>query len=163
MKTWFITLVAALVAGCGQFGAVDISAESSALAGLDGAVVAEVLANPIARQRINEEPEATRESMAQGIVRNFIVCRSAHDAYRTWIGTGIAPEPPPLPEPTNPIDPSAGNWVAVHASLVDSIQSGEPDRLRSWITGNGSCGVWIPAIAGQPDGLTINDAIESGA
>lgn len=133
---------------------------SDAYAGLDQAVVQEVFANPVAIQKIDEEPESTRLSMAQGIVRNFMVCRNAYDTYEQWLTTGERPELAPLPVPENPEEPSNGDWDVTFKALQDRLKSGEPDQLREWLTAEGSCGAWIPATPGDADGPTIRDAIE---
>ena len=162
MKRIVATAVLCIVAlsGCGE--TTEISVESEVFSGLDPVVVSEVFANTVAQQRIAEEPPETRESMAQGITRNFIVCRDAYRAYDDWIHTGTAPELEPLPIPTSPREPSSSDWTKSYQSLQDRVSSGEVQQLREWLTATGSCGQWIPATPGDVSGPTISDAIEAG-
>jgi len=138
------------------------SADAKHFQGLDPAVVAEVLTNPVARQKIEEEPSATRESMAQAIVINFILCRDAFRVYRDWINTGRAPDLAPPPLPTNPRDPSFSGLESYYGLFESAIDSGELERLRFVLTAEGSCGRWIPAVPGDSSGPTIMDSIEEG-
>lgn len=153
--------VALVLSGCASDPA--LSASSDAFAGLDPAVTEEVLAHPAAKQKIAEEPAETRESMAQGIVRNFIVCRAAHEAYQSWMTSGVSPTLAPLPEPRSPREPSHSDWITAYERLEAHVTSGEPEQLRSWLTGTGSCGEWIPAAPGDASGPTIKDAVEAVA
>jgi hypothetical protein len=153
-----LAVAALVVSGCAETDPLDV--DSPVFAGLDQAVVEEVLDNPAATQKINEEPESTRASMAQGIVRNFLVCRDAYETYEGWITTGIRPELAPLPTPDNPEEPSNGDWATAYSALEDRVASGESDQLREWLTAEGSCGAWIPADPDQADGPTIRDAID---
>jgi hypothetical protein len=154
-----IVLCAVAVVGCG--GDVP-SADAEHFQGLDPAVVTEVLTNPIARQKIEEEPSPTRESMAQGIVINFILCRDAFRVYREWINTGSPPDLARPPVPTRPREPSSSDLESYYALFEDAIDSGELERLRFVLTAEGSCGRWIPAVPGDSSGPTIMDAIEAG-
>jgi len=124
-------------------------------AGLDPAVVAEVLANPVAQSRIEGDAQADKERRLQGMVINFIVCRDMYRVYETWLTTGVAPEPSPIPQPHDP----RADWNTQFGVLTDAARSGDIDRLRSVIIGEGTCGNWIPLHPGQPDGPTIEDAI----
>ena len=153
---------ALLLTGCSS-KAASPDADSPAFAGLDVNVVAEVLENPTAVERIKGEPDDTQDSMAQGIARNFIVCRNALDVYQTWIDTGVRPDLAPLPMPDNPVDPSARLWESDYASLEARAESGDPANLRDWLTLEGSCGAWIPANPGDPNGPTIADVVESSS
>jgi hypothetical protein len=144
--------------GCGA--GQSLSADAPYFEGLDSGVVAEVLVDPVARQKIEEEPEDTRESMAQGIAINFMVCRDALRVYEDWIGTGVAPDLNPLPVPARPREPSYSDWETTFADLEARLASGEIEQLRFWLTAEGSCGQWIPALPGDPSGPTIKDAVE---
>lgn len=138
----------------------SLTSDSPVFAGLDTAVAEEVLANPVAMQKIDEEPESTKFSMAQGIVRNFQVCRDAYATYDEWLATGVRPGLAPLPIPDNPEEPSNGDWATTYSALEERVKSGESDQLREWLTAEGSCGAWIPAEPGQADGPTIREAVE---
>ncbi|ROS22959.1 hypothetical protein [Cellulomonas sp. PhB150] len=141
---------------------VKVDAAQPYFEGLEAAYVQEVLDNPVSRQKINEEPEDTRASMAQGIVRNFIVCRGVWDDYSKWITTGVRPDLVALPEPKNPEEPSATQWKTDYAYLESQYASGEPDQVRDWLTQPGSCGAWIPVSPDKPD-VTISDAVRAGS
>lgn len=157
-------LAALLVAACS--GNADASVESvdaRVFAGLDPVVVQEVLDNPIAMGKINEEPEDSRESMAQGIVRNFEVCRDAAAFYSEWLGTGEKPDLAPLPVPEDPREPSNSAWDADYGLLTAAADSGDPQLVRDWLTLVGSCGQWIPATPGDVNGPTIAEVIEGAS
>lgn len=139
-----------------------LSADADYFDGLDGTVVAEILEHPAARQKIEEEPSATRASMAQGIAVNFMVCRDALRAYQGWVSTGVAPSLGPLPKPIHPREPSFSANENQYARLAASLDSGELDQLRLSLTGEGSCGQWIPASPGDAAGPTIKDVVEGG-
>lgn len=146
-----------VVGACASSKAV--SADASYFDGLDQDVVAEVLADPVARQKIDEEPEDTRASMAQGITINYVVCRDALRVYQDWLSTGSASELAPLPVPVSPMQPSYSDWEASFAGLEARLDSGELEQLRFWLTAEGSCGQWIPAHPGEPSGPTIKDVV----
>ena len=152
--------MAGFVAGCSG-GEPAPTASSNYFDGLDGAVVAEVLANPVAMRKVAEEPTSTRSSMAQGIVRNFEQCRTAFQAYQSWLTTGVVPAPPQLSDPAEPIEPSNAAVVQSARMISDALDSGDPGGLRHFLTGNGSCGQWIPAEPGDLKGQTIKAAVES--
>lgn len=156
-----VAILLIAVAGCAFES--PLSLEADYFEGLDDAVVAEVLGNPIARQKIEDEPILTRGSMAQGIVINFITCRDALRVYQGWSSTGVAPDLEPLPIPTYPLEPSFSGNEIQYGLFETSIGSGELDQLRSSLTAEGSCGQWIPAIPGAPDGPTVKEAVEAGS
>lgn len=155
-----ITSLGAL-AGCGADHGLEAS--DVAFSGLDSAVVAEVLANPAATMKISQEPEDTRGSLAQGIVRNFIVCRDFYDTYEVWRRTGQAPAAPVLPQPSNPLEPSASGWPSEFRNYSDALRSGDITRLKSLLTGDSGCGVWVPAKAGDVSGPTIAVVVRGGS
>lgn len=138
-----------------------MDSQSEAFAGLDPVVVEEVLANPDATRKIGEEEtNSARASMAQGIVINFMTCRSVASAYATWVLEGVRPTLPTVPEVTVPKEPSYGDARAIHQRLVTAIDSGDPSRLRAYLEGPSSCGHWIPAKPGDVSGPTIEDALK---
>lgn len=141
-----------LLAGC---GAPDLSAESAVFEGLDTAVVQEVLDNPEAFGKVKQMEEGVQASMAQGIVRNFIQCRAAYSAYESWLTTGVAPTPPPVSTPTQPVEPSNETTDRAQAYIEAGIASGDPAQLRDFLVGDARCGEWIPADPGDPSGDTI--------
>ena len=156
-----------LVAGCTGVGggaafAAATSPDAEHFAGLDREVVAEVMSDPIALERLGQEADADRESMAQGMVRNFAVCRDAFELYARWITTGEPGSLAPLPVPDAPREPSHGSWPGEYARFEAAVTSGDPDRLREQLTANGACGQWIPARPNDASGLTIAEAIEAG-
>lgn len=151
-------VLASTLASCAGTGP-DLDAGSDVFEGLDPEVVAEVMANPVAWGKVQEEDEQTRASMAQGIVRNFIQCRGAFDAYRSWVTTGTTPEVPVVDAVVHPLEPAAGAIEQSQAYIEDAIASGEPARLKDFLVGEARCGEWIPVEPGRPDGPTIEDAL----
>ncbi len=148
--------------GCGG-EAETLSADAPHFEGLDSIVVAEIIDNPDVRQKIEEEPAATKESLAQGIAINFTVCRDALRVYQELEDTGVTPALNPLPAPINPMEPSHSDWDKSYTDLVTRADSGELEQLRFWLTANGSCGPWIPATPGDATGPSIEDVIEGRA
>lgn len=153
-------LVMTVISACASSD--EVKASDPTFQGLDPTVVSEVLANPVAVKKIDEEPAATRDSMAQGIVRNFIVCREFLVAYQDWQRTGLPPRDPSLPEPTNPLDPSNTAWLQEFPQYVATLHSGDPSRLRELLTNQSGCGSWIPASPGDVSGPTIASVVSSG-
>lgn len=163
-RIWRTALVIALgtagVAGC-RGGSSVPAADDKIFEGLDPEVVAEVLAFPHARQSIGEKDErAVRDGLAQGMVRNFIVCRDAHRVYTAWVNTGSPPQLAANPVPANPVEPASTGFADYYAQLSTAVKSGEIDNLRFWLTAEGGCGQWIPAEPDEPEGPTIKDVIE---
>jgi hypothetical protein len=149
------------LSACG--GDAEVSTEASYFDGLDPDVVVEVLNDPVAAQKIDEEPEETQPSMAQGLVRNYVICREAFGAYRQWTTTGEVPKLAPIPSPDNPEEPSNETTERDYSSVKAAIESGEPQQLRSRLTAEGGCGQWIPAEPDGREGPTIKEAIEESA
>jgi hypothetical protein len=138
-------------------GDEEPTADAEYFAGLDRTVVAEVLKNPVAQERVSGDSQEDKEMRLQGSVINFIVCRDLHRVYKTWLSTGTAPKPNPLPTPSKPrID-----WANEFSAVLQAAESGDPDNLRQVLTGPGTCGEWIPANPGDTSGQTIKDAIEA--
>ena len=150
-------LLSVLLAGC---GGDDLTPESDTFAGVDPAVVAEVRESPVAWGKVEQEDEATRASLAQGIARNFVQCRAAFGAYESWVTTGQTPPVPELPSVTHPLEPGNSALESDHAFVEAAIASGEPGKLRDFLVGEARCGEWIPAEPGAVDGPTIEDAVE---
>lgn len=140
-------------------GATDLDADDDAFEGLDPEVVTEVMANPVAWGKVQSEEDETRASMAQGIVRNFVQCRGAFDAYRSWVTTGTTPEVPALDAVAHPLEPATSAIENAQAYIADAIASGEPAQLKDFLVGEARCGEWIPVEPGRPDGPTIEDAV----
>lgn len=158
-----VMVLAAATAACGggQDSLSPLTSESSVFAGLNPKVVQEVLDNPVASGKIAEETEETnRDSLAQGIVVNFITCREVAHAYQEWVTTGTAPTLAPGAVPDDPLA-----WYeyepANRERLKSAMSSGDPARLRPYLVEESSCGNWIPAKPGDVSGPTIREAIES--
>ncbi|MEI2777729.1 MAG: hypothetical protein V9G19_17535 [Tetrasphaera sp.] len=127
-------------------------------AGLDSAVVNEVLASPAAQQRVEGDDEGAAKARYQGMVRNFIACRSALSVYQTWVATGEAPAFPDQPRPTNP-SATAKQLDQDIQQLRDHASSGDISLLRDDLTTESGCGHWIPAKPADPSGPTIADVV----
>jgi hypothetical protein len=135
----------------------DPSATDDYFAGLDPAVVSEVLANPVAQDRIKGDTPQDREMRLQGMAMSFMVCRDLYRVYETWVTTGQAPQPAPLPTPEDP----RADWQFEFGSQLRAVESGDPDQLRQVLTGPGTCGEWIPTTPGQASGPTIEDSVRA--
>lgn len=165
IRRWIVGIFAGCVVltGCSgvtDLGAVVITPNSEALAGLDSNVTTEMLANPIAVRRLRDEQgRAAKESLAQGMAINFTVCRDVLRVYEEWLKSGTPPELGPLPEPNSPRQPAMQNWNDAYLDLQERMASGDPDRLKEFLTGEGSCGEWIPATPGVGSGPTIEEVV----
>lgn len=153
---------AATAAACSSQDDLALPAASAPVFdGLDPAVVSEVLANPEASRKIlEEETISARDSMAQGIVINFLTCREVASDYRTWVTTGVRPSLKPVPVVAEPKQPSYGDAQAIHDRLESYVASGDPSQLAQTLTGPSSCGHWIPAKPGDVSGPTIEDSLK---
>lgn len=151
-----------LVGGCA--GSSDVlEASDPVFAGLDPAVVQEVLSSDAARDRVAGDDPATAASRYQGMVRNFSFCRSALEVYETWMRTGVAPEFPSQDVPENPAA-SADTMDREIRRVERLVGGGDISLLRADLTNeNGGCGVWIPANPGEPEGPTIADVVNGRA
>jgi len=153
----------ATVAACGG-GSETVrlpSAGSAMFDGLPTAVVSEVLENPDATRKIlEEETVSARDSMAQGIVINFMTCREVAAAYRQWVTEGVRPHLAAVPTVSAPQEPSYPDAQAIHARLESLVASGDPSQLEATLKGPSSCGHWIPARPGDVSGPTIEDSLE---
>lgn len=160
-RTVGAVLASAVLAGCGDDESLALDPADQAFAGIDKAIVTEVLENPEAAENIGlSATDGQAQSMAQGIALNFITCRAAGDAYRSWVMTGETPTTVTVPHVEHPIDPG-------HQAVEDFVQavntataSGDPATLRANLSGPGSCGSWIPAEPGDVSGPTIEDTLE---
>jgi hypothetical protein len=149
-----------MLVGCSH-SSDPVTAGASYFAGLDPAVVREVLTNPDAMGKVDAEPSPTRASLAQGIVENFIECRAEYTALRDWVTTGTKPVLAAMPKPTSPVQPSYDDVKAQHQRVAAAIDAGDPSPLRVDLTDvDGGCGVWIPEKAGDITGPTIADAVK---
>ncbi|WP_203336264.1 hypothetical protein [Nocardioides limicola] len=166
-----LALIAA--AGCGtQATALPTLDEDSAIfVGVEPSIVTEVLAHPQAQAMLDEEGtadddsgssgEERRDSLAQGIAINFVMCRATAEAYKSWLSSGVRPATPRVPTVAEPQEPSYSDWLDLQDRLDGLFMSGDPAQVRDrFLTGAGSCGEWIPAVPGDVSGPTIEDEIE---
>lgn len=155
-----LACAAVLFSGCSSDGDAGVGTDSAAFAGIDGDVAREVLSNPVSSAKIEEETtESSRASMAQGIALNFIMCRSTAQLYQDWVRTGVAPELPAVPTVDEPQQPAYDDTLLTQERLGDLIASGDPAELLGFLTGESSCGHWIPATPGDVSGPTIEDSL----
>jgi hypothetical protein len=150
-------VIGVFTSGCATAGA-ELSASEPAFAGLDAAVVAEVLGSPAARTNVAGDDPAVAASRYQGMVRNFTACRDALTVYQEWVATGVAPLLPVQPAPDNPAA-SDKAMKQVIARLEREAASGDISLLRAELTNDSGCGAWIPAEPGNASGPTIADVV----
>lgn len=156
-------MCAVLLAACDASGSTvsgpgavsEPSAGAFYFDGLPSAAVREVLANPVQQQNLQGVPGPALGSLAQATVRNLIFCREELRVYQGWIATGRPPSVTPGPVPTHPLEPGNTAIKQDYANLRAAVASGEPGTLQKELTGNGSCGQWVPAAPGDIDGPTI--------
>ena len=155
IKQLFLMLLALAMVGCGPD---QMTTDAIHFEGLDPEVVAEVLTHPRAQRFINRG-EDMKGNIAQAITLNFILCRDAMRAYQEWTSTGIPPTLAPLPEPVHPQQYAYSDTLYEYNTYQQSILSGDPQVLLSLITGQQTCGRWIPARPGDLSGPTIEDIL----
>lgn len=155
----FVTV--ALLAGCSAKADSELSASDPTFAGLDSEVTKEVLASPVAEDRVAGDDPAVASARYQGIVRNFVLCRDAYASYKTWLKSGESPGLPRQPNPTNPA-PTAGDMEADIKLFRDDLDSGDISLVRERLSSANGCGGWIPATPGDLSGQTIADAVKAG-
>lgn len=148
-----LALTVTLVPACSSEEAVA----ASTYAGLDQTLVAEATTNANFVDRLAEQPDDTKAGLAQGMVINFAVCRQLLHAYGQLVTTGSADPLPALPKPTSPSEFSYEWWVKDHASMTTAVANRDVDAVRRWLTGDGSCGEWVPAAPGNPE--TISERV----
>lgn len=150
-------VVAVAMAGCGGSDS-QITASDPAFAGLDQAVVKEVLDSKIARERVEGDEHSAAVGRYQGMVRNFVACRDALGVYQSWVKTGTAPKFPAQAKPANPA-PFAEDMDREIDTFTKEVSSGDISLLRDHLTNQSGCGNWIPAQPGDESGATIADVV----
>lgn len=155
IKQLVLALLAIGMVGCGP---EQMTTDAPHFEGLDPKVVAEVLSHPRARLFIDQS-EDWKPNIAQTITLNFILCRDAMRAYRQWTSTGIPPALAPMPEPVHPQQYAYSDARHQYNDYNQAIQSGDPQVLLSLITGQQTCGAWIPARPGELSGPTIEEVL----
>lgn len=139
-----------------------ITADNPIFTGIDPATVQEVLASEAVKSRLVGDSDEQRQMRLQGTAANFVLCRQAYDAYRSWLTTGT---PPRLPAPINfehPIQPAVQQYVLDRKEFTAHLESGEISALRSHLVNETGCGAWIPVNPGEQTGPTIADAVRGG-
>jgi hypothetical protein len=113
MRRALIAVILFAITGCIGTG---LSPDDKYLKGLDPEVVEEALANPEVQERLEPSDGAGQQTLAQGMVINFIVCRDVARVYLGWRETGKLPPLAPLPVPDNPTTGYA-QWKAQYKQL----------------------------------------------
>jgi hypothetical protein len=144
--------------GCAG-GSSGLSPDDPAFSGLPAAVVMEVLDSPRAHEAADGVERANILPMYQGMVRNFVLCRSGLKAYQEWVSTGSASALEPQPKPDRPLAFSDKDMNADIARFRQHLASGDISLLQSELTAPTGCGDWIPAKPGDATGPTIADVV----
>jgi hypothetical protein len=129
--------------------------------GLPPDVVVEVLNNPAAQANIAMPlPTEDRDSMWQGMVGNFVMCRQLLDVYTTWRRTGAPPaQELAIVRPDHPLQPSYGDLQMLYKYYGEHIRNGQVTTLATDLTNDSGCGKWIPAAPGDSSGPTIAEVV----
>lgn len=127
--------------------------------GLPTEVVAEVLSNSNAQANVDILRPDERAHMWQGMAINFTFCRQEFSAYQTWVTTGVRPPAPVFTPPSQPVGDMLAAWNRDYAALRRLIESGDAATVARDLTGDASCGNWIPARPGDTSGPTIGDVV----
>lgn len=139
----------------------QIGIESKIFAGLPRELVEEVLANPVAISNTQGLERHDVEKLWQGQAINFMMCREFLVVYQEWVTTG---QPPPeLPEIATTAYRSEAftNMSSMYDLYNNLVTAGNIDEFRFALTGDGTCGEWIPAEPSDINGKTIADAVKS--
>lgn len=151
--------IASVLVGCAS-GATP-PADDPVFAGLDPVVVAEVLASPVARDRVAGDQGDEERARYQNMVRNFSACRSALAVYQQWVKSGSVPAFPAQPRPAHP-----AMWAADEDADIKNFQrlaaGGDIAPLRAELLDSQGCGGWIPAKPGDVSGPTVSDVVRGG-
>lgn len=137
------------------------SASDPIFAGLPSAVVAEVLRNPAAQANIDMPISAEdRNSLWQGMVENFVMCRQLLHVYTSWRATGMPSTADfAIPKPTHPLQPSYGDLTRLYPFYASHMKPGHIQDLAHDLTNDSGCGKWVPATPGDITGPTIADVV----
>ena len=129
--------------------------------GLPVDVVVEVLNNPAAQANIDMPlPADDRDSMWQGMVGNFVMCRQLLDVYTKWTKTGAPPvQELAIVRPDHPLEPSYGDLQMLYQFYGEHIRHGQVTTLADDLTNDSGCGKWIPAAPGDVSGPTIAEVV----
>jgi hypothetical protein len=133
------------------------TASDSIFDGLPQGVVAEVLQNPAARANIGMPLSADdRDSMWQGMVGAFVMCRQMLHVYSTWQQTGTPPTGDfKIVTPSHPLQPSFGELTTLYDFYGSHMKPGQIKDFAADLTNEAGCGNWIPAKPGDAGGPTI--------
>ena len=158
-RQWATVVILAVlclaVAGCTGDDVFDPDARH--FDGLDPAVVAEVLSNPVERSRIERE-SSDQKNLAQVRVINFIMCRDVLRVYQEWLKTGYVTELRDLPAPTYE-EEGFYTWDYDYESYKNILATGSIEELRKSLTQEPSCGRSVPHQPGDISGPTIADVV----
>jgi len=153
-------ILGGLLSACGADASKPANTDPI-FAGLDPAVVQEVIASPVAADRVSGLQGDQALTLWQGMVRNFTLCRSGYQGYKTWVKTG---QPVPLvkqPAPTHPgHNLDTDEITLTEKAYRQAIQGGDISSLRGLLTNDSGCGSWVPAEAGNANGPTIAQAVK---
>lgn len=137
----------------------ELALDDAVFAGLDHLVVQETLDSPYAKKFIEQVDKKDSRIYYQGMIRATINCRSYHRAYEHWLATGTPPQQPPPAQATHPEPRVDADEQFDTDAVRNALQSGDPTRLRAFLTAGGSCGEWVPAEPRDYSGPTISDAV----
>lgn len=155
MRTLVLFTFCLFLVGCASDDVFD--PEARHFVGLDPAVVAEVLSNPVERSRIERE-SPDQKNLAQVRVINFIMCRDVLRVYQEWLKTGYVNELRDLPAPTYE-EEGFYTWDYDYESYKNILETGSIDELRESLTQEPSCGRSVPYQPGDISGPTIADIV----
>lgn len=126
--------------------------------GLDPNTTIEVLSNSEAKSLARETPAQLRSILWQGMVRNFYLCRSTFQVFKSWKDTEQPEDLPRQPEPgRNLVDPEHDELTATEATVRTLIRRSDRDGLREFLSSPTGCGAWIP-LQRSDSGWTIAQA-----
>jgi hypothetical protein len=153
-------LLLTLGAGCSAANDIPDPA-ADVFAGLDPTAVSDVLGSRAAHDNVAILQADDRNSMWQGMVGNFSLCRDMLATYSIWLSTGTPPDDLPSPRVPMRPEPSFPDVETSYEFYRGLIRSGDASQLRAALTNPSGCGAWVPAEPGSPDGPTVADAVRS--
>ena len=155
MRTLVLFTFCLFLVGCASDDVFDPNARH--FVGLDPAVVAEVLSNPVEHSRI-EGKSSDSKNLAQVRVIHFIMCRDVLRVYQEWLKTGYVTELRELPKPTYK-EEGFYTWDYDYEKFEKVLATGSIDELREQLTQELSCGRSVPHQPGDISGPTIADIV----
>lgn len=145
-KRPFLALAAVvlLLAGCAEDD--NLGASSPVFDGLPADIVEESLGDPSVEAALTLFTDEEKPGVLQLNISSRIFCRDLLVEYEEWVTAGQIPDVPRVVTPTHP-EPGFDKFMTSWVEMTQvSINSGDPDQLRSQLLAGGGC----PDVVADP-------------